>query len=175
MNTASHLKTIIAAALLLAGASVCHAQEIVSGSLLDLKAAEKAKIEIDFSKAIIMDMSEKSFAKYEEDWTKDNPEIVINFVKGMNSQVNRFLNIGYDIEVDLTIKIEVENINDRGDWECTAMVINKDEQVLCEIEGLHGFGNNLGTKLWRIKSGAYNTGSVLGYFLYRKMKKLKHQ
>lgn len=162
MNTVSHLKTIIAAVILLAGVSICHAQEIVSGSVECLKTAGVARLEIDYSKAVIMGKTDSAFAKHEEEWEKDKPTAAAAFADGIASKTHRYLTIGQDIESELTINIEVISINKAGNWSYTATVTNKTGENLCKTGKLYAYGSPVGTKVWRIKTGALSSGVVLG-------------
>ena len=70
------------------------AQEVTVNNLAVLKPGSNINFEIDFSKCSIMGMNENDFSKYERDWFKDKPVIIVKFQKGINSKLDGILNVG---------------------------------------------------------------------------------
>lgn len=173
MKITKHLKLFIAAGAMIVSMPVCNAQNMVSGSVEGLKKAGVALVEIDYSKAVIMGMGEQAFAKYEDEWNKDLPNITLAFINGINEKTGNLLSVGHSVDCDLTMKIQVISISERGDWRCRAIVTNKQNGSLCEIDEIISKGCKVGTKLHHIKVGASNAGNKLGKFLCKQIKKLK--
>ena len=165
--------TFIAIATMLTGSTVCNAQKLVSGSVENLKKNGVVLVEIDYSKAVIMGMGEKAFADYENEWTKDQSDVTFAFINGVNNKTGNLLAAGHSIDCDLTMKIQVVAINEHGDWRCKAIVTNKQNQTICEIDEIISKGCNVGTKMHHIKVGAEKAGNKLGKFLNKSIKKLK--
>ena len=166
--------TFIALAAMLAASTICNAQNMVSGSVEGLKKAGVALVDIDYSKAVIMGMGEQAFASYEEEWNKDLSDITLAFINGINEKTGTLLSVGHSIDCDLVMKIQVISISERGEWKCKAIVTDKQNQNLCEIDEIISKGCKIGTKMHHIKVGASNAGNKLGKFLAKQIKKLKY-
>lgn len=173
MKTTKHLKVSIAAIAMIVSMSVCNAQTMASGSVEGLKKAGVALVDIDYSKAVIMGMGEQAFASYEEEWNKDLSDITLAFINGINEKTGTLLSVGHSIDCDLVMKIQVISISERGEWKCKAIVTDKQNQNLCEIDEIISKGCKIGTKMHHIKVGASNAGNKLGKFLAKQIKKLK--
>ncbi len=63
------------------------AQKVVAGSLESLKNESKLNLEVDYSEAVIHGMGVKEFAEYEQDWEKDQPEIVGDIIEGIQDKI----------------------------------------------------------------------------------------
>ena len=173
MKITKQLKVSIAVIAMIVSMSVCNAQNMTSGSVEGLKKAGVALVDIDYSKAVIMGMGEQAFASYEEEWNKDLSDITLAFINGINEKTGTLLSVGHSIDCDLVMKIQVISISERGEWKCKAIVTDKQNQNLCEIDEIISKGCKIGTKMHHIKVGASNAGNKLGKFLAKQIKKLK--
>lgn len=173
MKLKTYLHFFIAIVAMMVSMPVCNAQNMVSGSVEGLKKAGIALVEIDYSKAVIMGMGEQAFADYENEWNKDLPEITLAFINGVNKKTGNHLSVGHSVDCDLVMKIQVISISELGNWKCRAIVTNKQNENLCEIDEIISKGCKVGTKLHHIKVGAGNAGKKLGKFLCKQFKKLK--
>ena len=173
MEITKYLKLSIAAVAMIVSMPVCNAQNKASGSVEGLKKAGVALVDIDYSKAVIMGMGEQAFADYEDEWKKDMPDVTMAFINGINEKTGNLLSVGHSIDCDLVMKIQVVSISERGDWKCRAIITNKQNENLCEIDEIISKGCKVGTKLHHIKVGASNAGNKLGKFLCKQIKKLK--
>ena len=144
--------------------------QTISGSFVGLAQEGKAKFEIDFSEASIHGMSEEDFAVYEEDWYKDQPKVVADFLSEVADRLSGMLRLGSHLKTDYRLRVVVTSINSRGDFVCDLYVMNG-EQVEASIRHITAKGGMLGTKLNLIKDGAEHTGKVTGNLLNRELKR----
>lgn len=145
-------------------------QVVTSGSLNVLKGQGKVNLELDFSQASIMGMDEDAFANYEHDWFRDKDEVVALFVGEVLSNCDNII-IGVFSNTRYTIKVKVLSITPKGDFYCTADVVDNSGEVLASINGIKEFGGRFGSKLNLIKDGAKHTGASFGRFLRKKLRK----
>ena len=162
-------KIIVICILMLSFVNAAYSQVVTKGSLDILKGQGRVNLELDFSQASIMGMDEDAFANYEHDWIKDKDEVVALFVGEVLANCNNVV-IGMFSKTNYTIKVTVLSINPKGDYVCTADVVNNSGEVLTTIDGIKEFGGRFGSKLNLIKDGAKHTGASFGRFLRKKLK-----
>ena len=119
------------------------AQKLEQGSLALLNNVEKANFQIEFLS--IHGMTENDFSKYEVDWETDK----------------------------YTVKAIVNEINQKGNYDCDIVVLGSNKQVIAKITGVRAKGGVWGTKLNLIKDGAENTGKKFGEILKSELAKSK--
>ena len=141
------------------------AQEVTVNNLAILKPGSNINLEIDFSQCSIMGMTENDFSKYERDWFKDKPVIIVKFQKGINSKLDGILNVGSFSNSPYFLKVTVKSISEVGNLFCDAVMTDKSGKVLFRVKNVNG-GNEPpflpGTKLAKIKIWANLTGRALG-------------
>lgn len=162
-------RIIVISILMFLFVNAAFTQVVTNGSLDVLKGQGRVNMQLDFSEASIMGMDEDAFANYEHDWIKDKDEVIALFVGEVLSNCNSVV-IGMFSNTEYTIKVNVLSINPKGDYYCTADVINKSGDVLVTINGIKEFGGRFGSKLNLIKDGAKHTGASFGRFLRKKLK-----
>ena len=163
--------TLILATAVIAMTSL--SSQTVNGSFAALKTVLRARLEIDFSKALIHNMAEEQFAIYEKDWDKDMPEIIGDFVSECNERCRGTILVGNYPDAPYNIRIAVHSINTNGDWDCDAFLLDADGEELGSITGIFATGGRIGSKLNLIKDGASHTGELFGILLKRAIKKAK--
>lgn len=161
------MKKIFAVIVSLAIASFAYAQK-VSGSFKPLAEEGRAKVEVDFSKALIHGMSETEFAKYETDWEKDKPEIIGQFVGGLQAGIKNLAALGNFPETHATLNVSVLTISPKGDYMCDAILLVDGAEV-ARISNIYAKGGKIGTKLNLIKDGAEHTGKTAGKLIRRNL------
>lgn len=144
--------------------------QTVSGSFVGLAQEGRAKFEMDFSEASIHGMSEEDFAVYEEDWDKDLPKVIADFLGEAADRLSGLLRLGSHQKTNYRLRVVVNSISSRGDFVCDLYVMNG-EQVEASIKYITGKGGLFGTKLNLIKDGAEHTGKVAGNLLKRELKR----
>ena len=162
-------RIVVISFLMLLFANIVSSQVVTKGSLDVLKGRGRVNLEMDFSQASIMGMEEDAFANYEHDWIRDKDEIVALFVGEVLSNCNSII-VGVFSNTEYTIKVNVLSISTKGDYYCTADVINRSGEVVASINGIKEFGGRFGSKLNLIKDGAKHTGERFGKFLRKKLK-----
>lgn len=166
-------KTVTTLLILIACMATANAQK-VTGSFAPLKDEARVKMNIDFSEADIMGMSEEEFTVYETDWTHDKVEIISLFYTLANEAMNGALVVGnYKFETDYTLDLLVRTVDIRGNYDCDLILLQETENGLEEVakaEGLYARGGLFGTKLNLMKDGARHTGDALGKFLLHAMR-----
>ena len=140
------MKKIIAALLIFSALfTVANAQK-VTGTFAPLRDEARVRMNIDFSEADIMGMSEEEFADFEKDWNHDKVDILAYLYENANDALNGAISVGnYKQETEYTLDLVVRTVNARG--------------------------GKIGTKLNLMKDGAKHTGKALGKFLLQNMKK----
>ena len=140
------MKKIIAALLIFSALfTVANAQK-VTGTFAPLRDEARVRMNIDFSEADIMGMSEEEFADFEKDWNHDKVDILAYLYENANDALNGAISVGnYKQETEYTLDLVVRTVNARG--------------------------GKIGTKLNLMKDGAKHTGKALGKFLLLNMKK----
>ncbi|MDO4462692.1 MAG: hypothetical protein Q4C30_09440 [Bacteroidia bacterium] len=149
------------------------AQKIVSGSLSSLKGESILNVEVDYSEAMIHGMGEADFAVVEQDWYVDKPEIISYIIEYMQDELGNKISVGKTSGANYTLVVLPQSIRRKGDTISRAILKDKDGNELCEIDKIEAEGGTFGTKLNLIKDGAKETGTVLGKYLKKQLKKLK--
>ena len=161
-------KYFVALVALLLGMQAASAQTLTEGSL-DVLRGQSVKVIVDYSNAIIMDMTEAEFAEYEEDWYKDQPTIISDLIDEVNQRSGHLLYMSARRESDYTLRWSVRYIYESGDIVSDFYLESADGEVVAKIADVVGEGGAFGTKLYRIKSGAESTGRALGKFFKREL------
>ena len=156
-------------ALLFVGMQAASAQTLTEGSLDVLRGQQSVKVIVDYSNAIIMDMTEAEFAEYEEDWYKDQPTIISDLIDEVNQRSGHLLYMSARRESDYTLRWSVRYIYESGDIVSDFYLESADGEVVAKIADVVGEGGAFGTKLYRIKTGAESTGRALGKFFKREL------
>ena len=150
----------------------------VSGSFSPLADQARVKMNIDFSEAEIMGMSEAQFADYEEDWFEDKDQILTLFYENTNSALNGALAVGnYQQGTEYELDLMVRTVNSLGDYDCDLLLYrilaDGSDEFVAKAEGIYARGGKIGTKLNLMKDGAKHTGKALGKFLLQEKKSKK--
>ena len=170
------MKRIIATLLIFSAIFTAANAQKVNGSFAPLREEARIRMNIDFSEADIMGMSEAEFTDYEEDWTHDKVQILNLFYENVNDALKGNLVVGdYKLETDYTLDLVVRTVNTRGDYDCDLYLYrNMDDgsqEFVAEALGVYARGGKIGTKLNLMKDGAKHTGKELGKFLLQAAKK----
>lgn len=150
-----------------------NAQNLSKGSLIRLKDESIVHCIIDYSNASIHGMSEDEFARYEEDWMLDKPEITSKFIANANQKLSGYITLSQTTNANYTVKILVISIDLKGNTICEASIINKEGQEIAHIENIRADGGTFGSKLNLIKDGAEHSGTIFGKTLKSLIKKSK--
>ena len=161
-------KYLMLLAVLFVGMQVASAQTLTEGTV-DVLRNQSVKVVVDYSNAIIMDMTEAEFAEYEEDWYKDQPTIISDLIEEVNQRSGHLLYMSARRESDYTLRWSVRYIYESGDIVSDFYLESADGEVVAKIADVVGEGGAFGTKLYRIKSGAESTGRALGKFFKREL------
>lgn len=145
---------------------VAKAQRI-DGDVCVLLNESRVNFELNFSKATIHGMSEAAFAKYEQDWYKDMPEIIGDFIDDLNDEIRGLARFGYYPKSKYKLKVDVIEIATNGQFESDVYIIDDLNNCVAKITGLVAYGSVFGTKLHRIKSGSSRSGEELGELLFK--------
>ena len=170
------MKKIVATLLIISAIfTVANAQK-VTGSFAPLGDEARVKMNIDFSEADIMGMSEEEFADFEEDWNHDKVDILAYIYERANDALNGAISVGnYKQETEYTLDLVVRTVNGRGDYDCDLFLYRNladgSQEFVAEAEGISARGGKIGTKLNLMKDGAKHTGKALGKFLLQNAKK----
>ena len=155
---------------LILGIQAANAQTLVQGSLDVLRGEEYVKVVVDYSNALIMDMTEAEFAEYEEDWYKDQPIIMRDLLEEANDRLVGILSLGESEAPNYTLRWVVKRIDHDGYILSDFYLDSADGEVVAVITNVVGNGGMFGTKLYLIKTGAESTGRTLGKFLRKQLK-----
>ena len=171
-----HTMKKILATLMLSVAlfATANAQKI-TGSFAPLANEARVKMNVVFSEALIMGMSEEEFADFEEDWTHDKVEIVSLFYDNANDVLGGSPVIGnYKQDTEYMLDLVVRTVDVRGNYDCDLYLIHNladgRREEIAKAEGVYARGGKIGTKLNLMKDGAKHTGKELGKFLKKAMK-----
>ena len=150
----------------------CYAQvpfnnEVVTGSFSALN-GKVANLDIVYE--TVHNMSVADFAEYEQDWNVDKPEIEGYILNKANIALNGSCYLKMGKGEDLTVRIVVNTVSEKGDHSFEVLLVDKSEKVLGKISGLFGKGGLFGTKLKLIKDGAKSTGKRVGALLKKYIK-----
>lgn len=88
------MKKIIFLILSCAFVASMSAQTVTKNDMPKNMQGMRMNVQMDFSNAIILGMSETEFAKYEKDWNEDKPAIVRDFRNGANMAIGKSMGIG---------------------------------------------------------------------------------
>jgi len=146
-------------------------QTLVEGSLKSLKEAGKVTLNLDFSRAQIHGMSEEAFSKYEEDWEVDLPVIKGFFIAELSEQVKDYFLVDVYSKSNIIIHVIVASVSEKGNYVCNVDIMDNNGTRLACIENVAARGGRFGTKLNLIKDGARHTGTALGKFLKKKLRR----
>ena len=153
---------------------VANAQKI-TGSFAPLAKEARVKMNVDFSQALIMGMSEEEFTVFEEDWTHDKVEILSLFYDNANDVLDGSPVIGnYKQDTEFTLNLVVRTVDARGNYDCDLFLVRNladgSQEEIAKAEGVYARGGKIGTKLNLMKDGAKHTGKELGKFLKKAAK-----
>jgi hypothetical protein len=81
------MKKIIFLMLSCAFVASMSAQTVTKNDMPKNMQGMRMNVQMDFSNAMILGMSETEFAKYEKDWNEDKPAIVRDFRNGANMAI----------------------------------------------------------------------------------------
>ena len=155
-------------AVLFVGMQAASAQTLTQGSL-DVLRGQSVKVIVDYSNAIIMDMTEAEFAEYEEDWYKDQPQIMSELIEEANDKLDGVLRLSRTRTTNYILRWAVDWIDESGTIMSDFYLETASGEVLAVIENVKGKGGVFGTKLNLIKDGAEETGESLGEFIKREL------
>ena len=136
--------------------------EVVTGSFEALY-NKTANLEIEYVK--IHNRSEAEFAEYEKDWKVDKPDVEDLILQNANAALKNDCHLNFGKESDLTVKVVVTTISQKGDYSFVVQLLDKKGEIVGNITNLFGKGGIFGTKLNLIKDGAKSTGKKLGTIL----------
>ena len=167
------MKKILLLTLMMVGLAFnAMGQTVTVDSLRKAPLGLRANLVMDFSKAIIHEMSEENFAKHEKDWERDKPSIVEKFRAAANVKLDNEMKLGYYDDAEYQMTVTVKSITTKGFIVCDAVLTNKDGKVFFAVEDLKGSSDSFftpGTKLARIKFWAALTGVALGSVIKGRM------
>lgn len=152
------------------GIQAANAQTLVQGSLDVLRGEEYVKVVVDYSNALIMDMTEVEFAKWEKDWYKDQPQIMSELIEEVNDKWDGVLRLSRTRTTNYILRWAVKWIDESGTIMSDFYLETAGGEVIAVIENVRGKGGVFGTKLYLIKTGAESTGRTLGKFLRKQLK-----
>ena len=136
--------------------------EVVTGSFEALY-NKTANLEIEYVK--IHNRSEAEFAEYEKDWKVDKPDVEDLILQNANAALKSDCHLNFGKESDLTVKVVVTTISQKGDYSFVVQLLDKKGEIVGNITNLFAKGGIFGTKLNLIKDGAKSTGKKLGTIL----------
>lgn len=160
------MKRIISLLILVAAVFAANAQQI-EGSLDTLRGEDRVNFELNFSNATIHGMTEAEFAKYEEDWYKDMPQIIGDFLGGLNAANSNFVRFASYPQSRYTLRVNVIDVAIDGSFDSDVLLLDANSNVVAKIRGLRTSGGVFGTKLYLIKKGAEHSGKRLGKIIYQ--------
>ena len=166
------MKKVMMTILMMVMAVTAMAQRVTEDNLSKVPLGSRANLVIDFSKAIIHEMSETNFAKYEKDWENDKPSIVEKFRAAANFKLDNEMKLGFYDDADYVMTVNVKTITTKGFITCDAVLTDKSGKVFFTVENLKGSSDSFftpGTKLARIKFWAALTGGALGTIMKSRM------
>ncbi len=162
------MKKIFAFLMFATAVCVANAQRI-EGSFDVLKNEARVNFQLNYSKASIHGMTEAEFAEYEEDWHKDMPQIVDDFLSGLNSQISYMVSFGKYPSSRYTLRVDVSYVEVDGSCYSNVLLLDSDSNVVAKIVGLQASGGMYGTKLYLIKKGAERSGRKIGRIIYQRI------
>ena len=156
--------------VLVFGVQAANAQRLEVGPLDVLKGERNVNVNIDYSNATIMHMSEEEFAEYEDDWDDDQPIIFGCFLENANRALDDILYLTKTNKANYTLHWVIFSIDTKGNIRSDVYLENNDGEVLAIIEGVNGEGGMFGTKLNLIKDRAQDASKQLGKFLAKHLR-----
>ena len=147
----------------------------ITGTFAPLAKEARVQMNVDFSEALIMGMSEEEFADFEEDWIHDKVEIVSLFYDNANDVLGGSPVVGnYKMDTEYTLDLVVRTVDVRGNYDCDLYLLRNladgSQEEVARADGVYARGGKIGTKLNLMKDGAKHTGKELGKFLKKAMK-----
>ena len=139
-------KYLMLLAVLFVGMQVASAQTLTEGTV-DVLRNQSVKVVVDYSNAIIMDMTEAEFAEYEEDWYKDQPTIISDLIEEVNQRSGHLLYMSARRESDYTLRWSVRYIYESGDIVSDFYLESADGEVVEKIAVVVGEVGAFGTIL----------------------------
>lgn len=150
-----------------------NAQEL-TGSLKEMALAGRARIEVDYSEAVIHGMSEDEFGNYEPGYFVDKEVIEGKFLGMLADGIGDFV-VGTKVKSDYLISVRVIMVNPKGNHVCDVFVIRDrglvEPETIATIKSLKADGGTFGSKLNLMKDGAEHTGYKIGKYLKSKIRK----
>ena len=170
------MKRILATLLFFSAIFTAANAQKINGSFAPLREEARVRMNIDFSEADIMGMSEDAFTDYERDWTHDKVQILSLFYENVNDALNGAFVVGnYNQGTGYTLDLVVRTVSARGDYDCDVYLYRNlddgSQEFVAEALGIYARGGKIGTKLNLMKDGAKHTGKALGKFLLQAAKK----
>ena len=159
----------VALVALLLGMQAASAQTLTQGSLVVLHGEEYVKVVADYSNALIMDLTEEEFAEWEEDWYKDQPQIMSELIEEANDKLDGVLRLSRTRTTNYILRWAVDWIDESGTIMSDFYLETAGGEVIAVIENVKGKGGVFGTKLYLIKTCAESTGRALGKFFKREL------
>jgi len=168
------MKRYILILLLLTTAVTLGKAQTINGDFTPLKEQTRVKMDIDFSDAVIMGMSEEEFSEYEEDWEHDKVEVYSLFYNYVNEVLKGNIIVGnYKQDTEYVLQVKILTVDVRGDYDSDVYLIHNhpggEQETVATIEGLFARGGKFGSKLNLMKDGAEHTGNALGKVLLKEM------
>ena len=163
------MKKLIISIVLLATTICANAQKI-SSSLDGLSTQKFLNVAVDFSEASIHGMCEEDFAELETDWEKDKPSIIAKIISNMSEKLEGRFVFGLKKPESYTLKIHVNTISIKGNFNFDVIVLKADGQEEAKIENLNAKGGTFGSALNLIGDGAEQSGKVIAKILKNKVK-----
>ena len=106
------MKRIFATLLIFSAIFTAANAQKINGSFSSLREEARVQMNIDFSEADIMGMSEAEFADYEKDWTHDKVQILNLFYENVNDALNGAIVVGnYKQGTDYMLDLVVRTVN----------------------------------------------------------------
>lgn len=168
---------LIVLALFLTTTGTINAQRMkmeLTGSLKEMAQAGRARIEVDYSEAMIHGMSEDEFGVYEPDYFVDKDVIEGKFLGMLADGIGDFI-VGTKVKSDYLISVKVIQVNPKGNHVCDVFIIRDngsgEPETMATIKTIKADGGTFGTKLNLMKDGAEHTGYLIGKYLRAKIKK----
>lgn len=164
------MKKFYVALLLMMVTMSSFAQSVV-GSFVPLAREGKATVEIDFSDAIIHNMSEKDFQEFEVDWNKDKMSVAGTIFSNIQDKLDNYAVFSKTMQFPYKLLVKVVRITVNGDFYCNVYLYDENQKELARMERVYGNGGRWGTKLNLIKDGAEDVGEAIGKKIRRDIRK----
>lgn len=148
---------------------VCSLLILFSG-LLAFGQTWDVNVKVDYSKALICDMDEESYAIIESDWYKDKVEITHKLTTELLKETKKFLKL--KLSSPITLLVTVNSIGKEGEFNCDAEVIGENKETILSVKDIR---RCTATSFWitnlrRMKINARDEGWELGRALKEQYK-----